>query len=618
MTGKRSVFHENLKNKGFSLIEIIIAVAIMTLLISPILVNLSQSLKISADAKERQYAVDDATKIVEFFRKSEIQDLPKGGSGISIAENDDGTQKIVYHDLKPGQAETEDHKLMLSCDLCEDDGSVIRTVNYNATDYYLSYARLGKKRNWYYRTVVMDDLDNRILASNNGETSKYEVQYNISEDSVPEGFVRRNDGSCVKFDNTDSSGNVSDPAAVRHVTSVICSNRANDEAYQDPNDVNLGNVQDLDSSKVAIIEGYETSLDQQFESDMLSKMMERLSYCKGLKPTEPNYISDENYERITRQLESYFNSVRDNHTDLTRLIKISSYALKDSSGNPIQKKDASGKKLTNSKGDPVYTYHVSCDVYYKAKFTWLGQNFGANDSDNDLFRYNIFSQDFETDRAPDVYLYYEPFITDSTKDRVWYAYNDYIVTYGDEVTSGENGSNIYLLKSDNSWQSTVTTGPARTSDVFYTYSGSTYIPVKIYLNRDVDQGKESTENCMKVYTNFNIRYGTNTIDNDIDHDIVVNHWNSSTSQFFTTLASESGTNASPDLYIGSDPLKGQHERLAYDEDCIQPMQNFESTSARLYSITVNLTRVSKMNSSNTAFDSLEDTVISFTGAKGAD
>jgi prepilin-type N-terminal cleavage/methylation domain-containing protein len=49
-----------MKNKGFSLIEVIVAVAILTLLMAPILVQVSKTLSNSAAAKERQYAVENA------------------------------------------------------------------------------------------------------------------------------------------------------------------------------------------------------------------------------------------------------------------------------------------------------------------------------------------------------------------------------------------------------------------------------------------------------------------------------------------------------------------------------------------------------------------------------
>ena len=41
-------------NKGFSLIDVIIAVAVLSLLVTPILLQLIQTLNTSAEAKERQ------------------------------------------------------------------------------------------------------------------------------------------------------------------------------------------------------------------------------------------------------------------------------------------------------------------------------------------------------------------------------------------------------------------------------------------------------------------------------------------------------------------------------------------------------------------------------------
>ena len=60
------------KNKGFSLIEVVVAVAILTLLISPILAQVIQTLSVSAAAKEKQYAVENAEYVLNYIQETPV------------------------------------------------------------------------------------------------------------------------------------------------------------------------------------------------------------------------------------------------------------------------------------------------------------------------------------------------------------------------------------------------------------------------------------------------------------------------------------------------------------------------------------------------------------------
>ena len=77
-------------NKGFSLIEVIVAVAILTLLMAPIIQQVIQTLNTSAQAKERQYAVENAEYILNY-----IQETPVSKLNISVY-NQDGKNYVEY------------------------------------------------------------------------------------------------------------------------------------------------------------------------------------------------------------------------------------------------------------------------------------------------------------------------------------------------------------------------------------------------------------------------------------------------------------------------------------------------------------------------------------------
>ena len=79
-------------NKGFSLIELIIAVAVMAILITPIIRSVAQTLNNSASAKERQYVNDNAELVMEYFKKNSVEDLVSG----FMSENRFGFEETIY------------------------------------------------------------------------------------------------------------------------------------------------------------------------------------------------------------------------------------------------------------------------------------------------------------------------------------------------------------------------------------------------------------------------------------------------------------------------------------------------------------------------------------------
>ena len=57
-------------NKGFNLIDVVIAVAILSLLVTPILFQVIQSLNTSAQGKEKQYVIDNAEYVLGYFQST--------------------------------------------------------------------------------------------------------------------------------------------------------------------------------------------------------------------------------------------------------------------------------------------------------------------------------------------------------------------------------------------------------------------------------------------------------------------------------------------------------------------------------------------------------------------
>ena len=68
-------------NKGFSLIEVIVAVAVFAILIVPLTTQLISAININTRSTKKQYAIEKAEEIMESFKTADLS-----GSAISIPD----------------------------------------------------------------------------------------------------------------------------------------------------------------------------------------------------------------------------------------------------------------------------------------------------------------------------------------------------------------------------------------------------------------------------------------------------------------------------------------------------------------------------------------------------
>jgi len=295
-----------LNNKGISLVELLIAIAVMALLISPIIVQTTTTLNNSASAKEKQYVVDSAEEVMEYFRKTELSDLTPG-SGDTVKISSVGPKTPV------------------SCTVYNEDGASLGTISYSATDYTLEDAKLGKKQTVYEPHVTLSDLNNKLY------TNGFQVKYDCSDAKIADlkssGFDIGSDGTVATF---DSNGNIN---------GIVCSQRTVPTDLMDPNDVSLGNLQDMDASKMAIIKGDATSLDYKVESDITALLVQ---YAATHDETSLGEYT-ENPSKLTKLISSIMSSAS---TSRTRMIYLSVTAGKDDAGLPILDADSVPKYYT--------------------------------------------------------------------------------------------------------------------------------------------------------------------------------------------------------------------------------------------------------------------------------
>lgn len=436
------------KNKGFSLIEVVIAVAVLGLLITPILTQIVQTSNTSRRAKERQAAVENAEYITNFIQRTDKSELDNASSdGVSDINI---TSFNKYYD-KNGKVE---------CKLVGTDGNVIKTVKYNAYVYDLDNVKLGPKSNEYKRKAILDDLNNVVLAAG------YNIVYDKSkygESLKSKGYQLTNEGSILKYYSDDEAY----PGLVKE---IVCEPRSelytkegdNPYKYTNPNSVSMGYVQDLDSTKVAIIQGIASNFDAQVTNEIFSQKMNTLK------------LNDE--DEWNNQVGRTDDTVFANDETAVRLLYVSIKAVK--------------------LGSKIDYYEVKCDVCYYDNYTVLGHHGTAK------LKYNVYAKKFYTNQSPDIYLIYEPYVSDSGKSL--YSYNDYIEIYNDADTAT---SKLYLIKPSKNQL----VGTAYATDEYkknyVTENNGSIKPVNINIHAALtDSESISSKNVINIYTNLDISY----------------------------------------------------------------------------------------------------------------
>lgn len=451
------------KNKGFTLIEVIIAIAILTLLLTPIMKQFAQTLETSRKAKELQYANEGAAYLLEYSQKNDLSKLATGTDATDNADELKLAAAPVSYKVIPGSSSAG-----VNCAIYKTDGTPVTgldgNVLYTATKYQLNDVKLGARNTVYHRSVVTDDLAIRLVDMINASGKGYKIAYNMTKDDLdnfPEGFELTNEGSIVKYNDG-------------LVVAAACYEA---DRADNPNDTNLGNMQNLDATKVAIINGTASSFDAQAESSFYLMAMELLkekdydSYAQALM--------HESQDSVLNTIE-YMNS-------LHKLTKI--YIDFVDNGNADKTDDY---------------YIIKADVYYATTYSIQG-NDGTTYSANGVLDYNVFSQKFYTDRCPDIYFEYQPHTVDyaygNAVNKVTYAANDdiiidnYVVNPDGDGDGAKDKVKIYLYKPTKD-QSNTAYADTTNKDVYYTTAESGK-KVKINIYRANDDVKYAD-----IYTNL--------------------------------------------------------------------------------------------------------------------
>ena len=370
-------------NKGFTLIEIVIAVAILSILLTPILKQFANTLETSRKAKALQQANETAVYEMEEF------------------------QTVTKEELDDKYGDPTVHTDMVVRLLDTDGTEITSTLKYSAYEYKLDDRKIGAKQDVYSNVVVLDDLSNKIRAyGGESATKHYKVAYNLTDADLGKfgtGFTLTNEGSIVEYNDAG------------FVTAIVCTDKnANGTPVsyvENPNEVNLGNMHNLDKNAVALVMGGTSSFDSEAFSALFSKAMDHLR--------ELDY---ESWQQALLNVDNESILSQDSMNNSKRLIKI--YA---------------DKAVDSTTGKDCYI--VKVDVYYDYNYSLVVN--GEKKSDfHDMVSFTVFSQKFFTKEPPEIYFEYQPYcISGANSKNAIYQTNDYILfdNYVDECK-------VYLYK----------------------------------------------------------------------------------------------------------------------------------------------------------------------------
>ncbi len=634
------------KNRGFSLIEVIVAVAVLTLLMAPIIKQVIQTLQTSAQAKERQAAIENAEYVLNYMQETPVSKLntlagklgatpAADAEGKTITESiDGGTLKFTSCVSTPAAncflwtngpyASVDDYMKRDPISDSQVTAALSSAVGvpYSATTYTLEDTSISRGDKMYQRKVTVDNL--RAVVAANDAT----IETNFSDGAIAalkgEGFTITTEGAAVKYDETTGL-----------VTDIVVSKVV---GMRSPNGSGTSYMQDLDSSKVAIIQGSASNFDAQAETDLYNLKMNRL---KASRPDDwvQAMLSKGGSVLDTR----LFN---DNVSKMTRVSIVSGY----------------------DKDRKLKYYDVDCTVFYedyliktggsgteKAKDSDAAIEVDAEDMDIDqtvpeVLTYNAYTHRFYTNQAPDIYLVYEPYVANGNN----YSNNDYILTY-DGVLYGPNEKHakMYIIKPNKGrvvkynelteqpadWEAnyasyykmddgkyvpvTGTAGseegtvaaPVWSADTYYekSHEFTTKLTtdfeskVNIYVNNL--QLKDASTNVLPIYTNINLNsFKCGLPAKATDGCQYAGEGNANINRYYGVVKSVAGDEINKDDRYTINDIG----RSMYDPNLVKDVHEDVTLSDRVYTVTVQMDKLKEDGSVYSGYS------VRLSGAKGAE
>lgn len=560
-------------NKGFSLLEIVIAITILTLLLTPILQQLAQTMSTNRKTKEQQYANENAEYVLQYVQSTDQAMLATATdpvSGIYTTNSADTIEAsyscAVYKISSTGTSE--------QLYMVDDSGAIVPAkVEYNTYSYLLNDVELGARNTVYKRMVVLDDLSVKINSFVDKDGKPYRISYN--NDVALSGFELTSEGSMVQYTTLTDVDLNGDGVDDKYISAIVCTEH-DGAASSDPNELNVGNMHDIDANHMALINGYATEYDEQARNDLYLELMELYK----------NSTYGNDHARWEQEVNGQQYIANTNYTENIRKLTILNIE----------------KDMTNK------CWVVSVDVIYEGDLSTDGGATKFVQKDYQVWAQKFLFVDSSEETCPEIYFEYQPFATsiDNSTKVVDYATTDYIL-----INNESKDTKIYLYKP--LWDQAISTYYDEASknvvesldytDNFYTVNDYGYDPErniadhqqKVYINM-VSANEMGDDNSFTVYTNLDItgdRDVTYTTDNQFSFNVT----------YFDTYFKVYTTDAAG---ITTSTKRTVSQTNNINMTYIKSIEEEESKDNRLYTVTVTLTPVDE-----------EANTVTLTGAKGA-
>ncbi len=218
-------------NKGVSMVEILISIAIFAILMVPIVSGIVSSLNNSTEAKTLQYRNEFAENIMEYVKQDSITNVMKGDYFGTVGSTGVRTRASFYKD--PTKADYDEHLKKMAAELLMSHSS-FQNVSYGTSGVQRENSATGEITYFPYETYT-------ITGSVNLGTKheKYSYQMEISN-------------------------------------KYYADKEAKYYSYVNPNNLALGIVEDIDHTKVALINGTIANYDTSVANAFLTKKIEKL------------------------------------------------------------------------------------------------------------------------------------------------------------------------------------------------------------------------------------------------------------------------------------------------------------------------------------------------------
>lgn len=371
-----------LNNKGFSLIELIIAIAVFTFMIVPIISQLMVSMRISDRSRALQEDSEYAEYIMEYFKSTPLDQIGQdnlfdGCNALQVKE----AETIKTENVGGATIEYSS----MSFEIPKANAVTIGKGKY--------YSEITLDTKYYalegsgYRSATSDEMNilNTMtdIDGNLYDKDGYNPTYTDGDGNTYDRYESDEDGDGTNdtFGVTDIHGNVYIKTGGTWYVRTV--------AQTDPNKVNVGNLTNLDSSVVAIIDG-DTSNCDKTASDAIFTMKSDLLKADDL----------EKWEQL--MYGGYSDFGLDTVTKVTRI--------------SVEQGVVSGET----------SYTVKAVVEYQ-------DNNGTYSTT--LPAYNVYQKVFVQDEPPVIYFMYNPCVYNAE-----YMVDDYVVL----DTSAAGGAEIKL------------------------------------------------------------------------------------------------------------------------------------------------------------------------------